>query len=340
VVCCPADELPSDAISIEQLQSAKGLFLGNAADEQVRFMGSTGGVARTLLMSLLAGNKVDAVYSLYSSDNADEEAEGRYFTKAPVCDRIPSSLYRPVLWGKGVLDIQLLWKKIALIGLPCQIKSSKKLIAKKFPELEVYAVALICRQQKTIHYTEYVKQILNAPQAGNEQVTYRGQGWPGKLGVIGKTGISKSFMASGEAFGNNLWRVPGCKYCPDCLGATVADMTLADPWNHISETDDPVGTNLIMVWSNTGMRLLEQSHAMLERRIIGREAVEKILSFNIIGNKKNEIACRLGKQKNSMKLMRFWLIEKKIRLLEKILLSNIHDSVFAKVLCKLLKRLG
>lgn len=334
---CPAGQLPHAEINEEQVRRAQGLFVGYAGDDRVRVMGSTGGVGRTIIHDALAAEEYDAVYSLYSAESTVEEAQGQFLTAPPAFEDIPTSLYRPILWGKNLSAASPDWKRILLVGLPCQIKGAKKLLNKKYKKLEIHAVALICRQQKTARYTDYVKMILGKPDVSYEQVTYRGYGWPGRLGIKGDARPFPGFLASARAFGQNLWRVPGCRYCSDCLGAAVCDVTLADPWNYIAEEKDPKGSNILMIWTESGIHLIKQCRNVRVVETVSSQIVEKILAFGIIYKKISEIQCRLGKQKNIIKIIAFRLREIKIRWLENVFLGGRHDSAVVKAVCRLFK---
>jgi len=304
-------------------------------------MGSTGGVARAMFKHLLENGNVDAVYSLHKNSSEPlREAHGRYYIGKVPFESVPQSLYRPIPWGEGIAGIQKQWQSILLIGVPCQIKGASKYLKDNYPEIQIWAIALICRQQKNTFYTDYVKKLLGAEEVEVERVTYRGEGWPGKLGITGKK-MEKppSFLASGEAFGNNLWRVPGCKYCGDCLGGKIADITLADPWNYISETEDPEGTNIGIVWTEKGKKMLLSCSSCLSVSAVEHETVENILMFDVIERKKKEIAIRMGRTSHFIEKIRFSLGEKKIGLLEDLLLHQEHDSLKLRVICWILKNL-
>ena len=70
---------------------------------------------------------------------------------------------------------------------------------------------------------------------------------------------------------------------------------------------------------------------------VSSQIVEKILAFSIIYKKISEIQCRLGKQKNIIKIIAFRLREIKIRWLENVFLGGRHDSAVVKAVCRLFK---
>ena len=108
-------------------------------------------------------------------------------TESPTMEHVPCSIYRPVLWGKRLQEIDHKWRKVMLIGLPCQLKAAKALLSKIAPKLHMTNVAIFCRQQKTATFTRYIKQILQKSDVPDEWIFYRGQGWPGLTGIAERT---------------------------------------------------------------------------------------------------------------------------------------------------------
>lgn len=280
---CPVRSLEGDDESVENaVGRALAIYLGHARDHNIRWQASSGGVARTLLKYALDSGTVDAVYTLAYPQRNDvqaglacapdgkpsemvrqvavqptgAEATGQWFSGLSSLCRIPCSLYRPILWGERMGEISPTWVRVLLVGLPCQIRAAKSLLACIAPQLQTITIAILCHQQKTLGYTSFMQGALRCRDVPKAWVTYRGRGWPGTGGCFRKVARFKDFGFAFNAW-LPLWRIPGCISCANNLSATDADITLGDPWGLLNEDVDPIGTNLVIVWTLRGNTLLQ-----------------------------------------------------------------------------------
>jgi len=250
---CPPNFMDNDRVTETQLTSANGTYLGYSRNPDIRFDASTGGVAKSIVINSLLNQDVDAVYTLAFGANPHKDIFGKWHTTPPTHSAIPNSIYKPLMWGNNLLQADKSWKRVIIIGLPCQLKAAHELLSIRYRKMSVCYVALMCRQQKTARYTNFIlKQIGEAKNAVNYlYILYRGRGWPGTTGICNDTG-NKLFdfkKSNSGAFGNKLWTVDGCNHCLDCLGANIAHVTLADPWG-IKKGDDKIGKNLVLEWKS------------------------------------------------------------------------------------------
>lgn len=328
VQICPATKLAENTPTENLIDRAQGHYLAYARDEDVRWMSSSGGVARTLLISALSNGHVDAAYSLVYPEGESgrsleevhslwdesniqpyrrlpvrptgEEAIGTWLTQPIPYHRIPCSLYRPVMWGEGLRLLKKEWRKVLLIGLPCQLKAAQSYFKFAHPELDILAVTILCRKQKTFGHTYYVKHLVRAESVCDAAVVYRGQGWPGNSGVwTHEGGKCVPFFYLAEC-----WNLPGCSFCTDPLNAEFSDLTVGDPWKVASPSDDTLGQNLLIVWSHAGKDFLAGAADVLVRRPIARELVVKSLDFRSIGRKDSQ-ARLYAKKKGPVRVWQF-----------------------------------
>lgn len=272
VQACPAHAISDVVIPDDQLARARGFVLACAADPVVRRFGSSGGVARALLTNSAENEGFAAVYTLLFPrvrvDSAghladiEGEAEGQWTTGRLDSFRIPTSLYRPVLWGKGLLNNTPRAGKVLLVGLPCQIRGARELLARTSPKLEIVAVSIFCRKTKTFDYSRYVLKAAGSTRLNaTEKVLYRGEGWPGHFRVLSPGGgqvLSEFFYHA------SCWNLEACAYCTDCIGWGTADITLADPWGIVKRVDEHEGLSLVYIWSRAGQELLDACRASLQ----------------------------------------------------------------------------
>ena len=157
-------------------------------------------------------------------------------------------MYLPILVNKYLNTVGN-EKTILLIGTTCQLLAAEYFLKKKCEQL--YKIALFCKQQKNLKSTCFLaKRTGFSPIDKNgAQVEYRGGNWPGQVKIGGKT--MKWETAAALPYGKRLWRVPGCRMCPNPFGGG-ADLTLADPWG-IDKAGD-FGNTLIAVWTEKGKK--------------------------------------------------------------------------------------
>ncbi len=300
---CPSQQLPKDRLTEANISAAKDIHLTHSADDNIRWMASSGGTARTLIGQLLQKQHVDATYSLFYPENnglrisgvvyqaalpfpravipTGSEAEGIWITTPPKLERIPCSLYRPILWGKNLAVRNRNWKRVLLIGLPCQIKAASALLRYYLPKTEILKIAIMCRKQKTLGHTKAIKRFFRGNDAPDSSVFYRGFGWPGKSG----------FLHNGEIeflnyfFHATCWVVPACRLCSDCLAACYADITLGDPWGIESPSNNPLGSNLTLVWTEAGREMMKVAADSLVRTPCSLQDAIRSLNFPMIRNK-------------------------------------------------------
>ena len=288
---CPAHIVSNEQLDEKWLDDAKGIYLAYAADEHVRWAGSSGGVARTLITQTLKKGNVCAVYSLiYPECSCDDsgviqkisvEAEGRWLESPPEVHQIPGSLYRPVLWGENLMKNLPREGRAMLVGLPCQLKAAKALIKKTSPHLDMISVTIFCRKQKTFGYSKYLQRLSRLKSMNPWAVVYRGGGWPGKIGVL--DGARSSFVDF--FFPAWSWNLPGCRFCTDCMNAHDSDLTVTDPWNIIPVVSEEKGQNLVLTWTDAGENLLRGNADVLMLNELPSDRAEIALNFQVIKNK-------------------------------------------------------
>ncbi len=257
---CPAYYLPEAGFDPRKLDGALGFLLAFAGNEQIRRQASSGGAGRLLVKTALSTGMADLAYTL-KKDASCPWAEGGFWQKGEDISQMPNSMYLPILVMKNLVLKQRL-KSLLIVGTPCQLLAAEALVGKKVDRL--YKVAIYCKQQKDFRATKYCAKRLNIPiLKGHAEdihnVSYRGDGWPGKV-TVNQSSLAWE-QAAGVPFGKRLWRVPGCRFCPDAFGFNV-DLTLLDPWGIRQE--NALGETLVVVWTRQGQELLQNASGELQ----------------------------------------------------------------------------
>jgi coenzyme F420 hydrogenase subunit beta len=335
---CPANAVSKTTIPEGALDEARGFCLAAARDLRVRRYASSGGVARTVLSRGIPRHGLAAVYTLLFPDvtldnqsslvSVGGEATGAWATSPPDIFRMPTSLYRPVLWGAGLREGLPREGRVLLVGLPCQLRGAKALLASLHPDIDPIFVSLFCRKTKDFAYSRYILQMARCEHEPIHHVLYRGDGWPGRFRVLSDGRINDI----GPFFYHALcWNARGCRYCIDCIGSGIADLTLGDPWGIADASDGPAGTTLVYVWTREGQELLNSCEESLDMRPLTVGQVER--HFNIRATRAKEaLVDRRMRYGTLRSLLPFEREQLKSWMAERLLSFHPHSRVMKAIL--------
>lgn len=242
------------------------IWEGFACDQEVRFRGSSGGVATALGLSCLedreysgvlhVGPRTDVPYlngTRSSRSRADLlEGSGSRYAPASPCD--------------GLRLVEEAAGPSALIGKPCDAAAAWS-ARRKRPDLDRrlgLTVAIFCAGAPSTRGTLDLFRALGIDDPGRVLgVRYRGEGWPGKAAVRLRSGaaVETREMSYEESWGEILqkhrpWR---CHICPDHTGE-FADVSVGDPWYRPIEPGEP-GTSLVVVRTERGREAVREAQA-------------------------------------------------------------------------------
>lgn len=289
---CPAHHLPEAGFAPGKLDAALGFFLAAARDRHTRSQASSGGAGRLLVKTALDSGVADLAYTLRNVA-AYPWAEGSFWQKGDNIAAMPNSMYLPILAMKN-LRLTEQRKKLLVVGTPCQLLAAEALIGKKTERL--FKVAIYCKQQKDFRATEYCARRLKIKTQGNapgqiRELAYRGEGWPGRV-MVNRRNLAWE-QAAGVPFGKRLWRVPGCRFCPDAFGIDV-DLTLLDPWGIRQE--NPLGETLVAAWTRQGLELLEAAGGELRSEPLAAEEGKRAVNVVDMRHKAALVSYYLGRR--------------------------------------------
>lgn len=198
-----------------------------AADDRVRWSGSSGGVL-TALAGWLA--ETDGVAPVTGC--AADAAEPRRTVSVTITTReealaAAGSRYAPVAAAAGPGAEAA---SGAFVGKPCEASAVRGL-ARTSGRPAPLVLSFFCAGTPSQHATDAVLESLGAPRdADLVRLRYRGEGWPGSFTAQDAAGRSWS-TSYDESWGAHLgkavqWR---CKICPDGVGES-SDITAGDLW--------------------------------------------------------------------------------------------------------------
>lgn len=234
---------------------------GYAADERIRFKGSSGGAATALAQYCLERESVEGVLQTKDDEvnplrnrtvmsRTYEElaaATGSRYSPASPCEHL-----------EWILKAEL---PSVFVGKPCDVAGLDKYMA-LFPEMKAkvfVSISIFCAGTPS---TQGTLEILRRAGVESRQVAslrYRGNGWPGDA-VINSTGENDGRQLTySQAWGEILSRYVAfrCRICPDSSGE-FGDISCGDPWYRPIEPGDP-GRSLVIARTDRGQDIVEKA---------------------------------------------------------------------------------
>ncbi|MGI9014863.1 MAG: Coenzyme F420 hydrogenase/dehydrogenase, beta subunit C-terminal domain [Phycisphaerales bacterium] len=272
---CPGIALEHDESTIgpepiiEALRAGWGpvraLWEGYAADDAIRFAGSSGGAASALaLYAIEAAGMSGVIHAAARSDvpYLNETVISR--SRDELLERT-GSRYAPASPGDGLHLMQEDDRRVAFIGKPCDVAGLNKLRAIR-PEIDArigITIAFFCAGVPSTRGTlELIRKNGIDDPAAIRSVRYRGNGWPGMWTVRADTpqGEKEVQMTYAESWGflqrYRQWR---CYICPDHTGE-FADIAVGDPWYREVQRGES-GSSLILARTQRGRDFIEAAIA-------------------------------------------------------------------------------
>jgi coenzyme F420 hydrogenase subunit beta len=250
---------------------------GHAADDAIRYAGSSGGAATALALSALDAGCHAVLHIRARSDlpvlnetvlSTTRESllsgAGSRYAPASPCDRLDLVRDAP--------------QPCVFIGKPCDVAATAR-ARRTDAELDVnlgLTIAIFCAGTPTLRGTMEMLDrmgVSNIREVGS--LRYRGNGWPGEAQALLPLHHSSESIRSlsyEESWGAILqrhrqWR---CYVCVDHTGE-FADIAVGDPW-YRDPSDGELGSNLILVRTERGRqaftRARERGH-IVARQVDG-----------------------------------------------------------------------
>jgi coenzyme F420 hydrogenase subunit beta len=239
------------------------LVEAHAADPDVRYRASSGGVLTALGQYLLESGRVEAIVHVAASRDAPMRSTGQVsFDHAQVLEGA-GSRYGPAAPLRDLMAIVEEGRPFALIGKPCDVGAVRSL-ARTEPRLASqlrYVLAMLCGGASDLEKSRAVLTQFGLQESELSLFRYRGYGSPGLNRIQTHDGRNETVtyeeMWSDEAG----WRIQSrCKVCPDAIGE-VADIVAGDMWPGGDPPDNDDGYNAVFVRTDVGAELLESAVA-------------------------------------------------------------------------------
>lgn len=259
-------------------------YIGYSLDDNIRFNSASGGLVSSILIFALNNGIIDgALVTRMSVLNPFEPEIFIARTKEQILSA-SGSKYCPVPLNKGLRQIIEEEGNFAVVGLPCHIHGIRKV--EKYNEILKNKIALhigiFCANSVNIYGTERFLWDNHIDPMSVSAITYRGDGWPGKIVVSLKDG--RKHHIERKSKNNTIFQklnynsafhydyMPKrCLVCRD-LTCELADISFGDAWlPEIIETDNK-GTSLVLARTSRGYKLLKNA---LECGVISLKEIEQ-----------------------------------------------------------------
>ena len=234
---------------------------GFAADSEIRFKGSSGGLCTTLSLFCLDKGFAEGILHI----GADQEKPWKNKTylsqrKEEVVLR-SGSRYSPASPCDGLAAMKKAKKPSVFIGKPCDV-CGLRLAQRNNTELSQktsLAIGFFCAgTPSTLGTLELLRQQNIEPETIAE-IRYRGMGWPGNATVRRKDESEPGLKLSyNDSWGFvQKYRPFRCYLCPD-LTAEFADISVGDPWYREVGENEP-GQSLILIRTQKGKEIFHEA---------------------------------------------------------------------------------
>ena len=248
--------------SVNQKISKSGLgrfvhcYTGYSTDENMRWSGSSGGVITTLLCVMLNKGLISGAVILTSNPQDPLRPLMNFVNDETRIRAAVGSKYCPTKLNFRVKDLLSQEGKIAVVGLPCNIRAFREVeqINDNIKSKIFLHLGLLCGKCPNFYATEYFLKKAGINERDVASISYRGEGWPGKMTVKTKQGDSRTFSyRAWTHFAYYPQFVPiHCVLCYDITNQ-LADISLGDAWGL---SHDKIGTSVIITRTAEGESIL------------------------------------------------------------------------------------
>ncbi len=237
------------------------IWEGYASEPEIRYQGSSGGLASALALYCLEKERMYGV--LHTAADTVKPYKNKTVLSKNRSDILfkTGSRYSPASPCDGLGQIESAPKQCVFIGKPCDIAGLRKaqLLKLKLNEKVGIAIGIFCAGTPSTQGTLDLLKNFKINPDDVEEIRYRGKGWPGMATVQLKGEESPSHKLSYMQSWGFLqkYRPYRCYLCPDGT-SEFADISCGDPWyRKIKEGEQ--GYSLVLVRTERGRKILHRA---------------------------------------------------------------------------------
>lgn len=240
----------------------RAAWIGHAADEVIRFKGSSGGAVTALSLFAVQSGEVGAVAHTVADATDPRRTVPTLSRSREDMLRGAGSRYAQASPAEILADLPQ--EPVLFVGKPCDVASVAK--ADRAAQVPL-TIAIFCAGAPNLVAADQLLARLGKPaDATLTALRYRGEGWPGLMQArwMGANGAEETSdgIPYAEGWGRILqahrrWR---CRICTDHTGA-FADISVGDPWHEAPTDANDAGKSLIIARTAKGEALIRAAIA-------------------------------------------------------------------------------
>jgi len=266
---CPGIEIAHQSSHnkiIAELNQSWGPVLevweGYATDPEIRYKGSSGGVATALALYCLEKKEASGVLHIGTHPEAPLQNIAVFSKSREELLACTGSRYSPAAPCERIDWIQEGSDSCVFIGKPCDVVALRKSqVQNEQLNNKIHlAISIFCAGTPATEGTYNILNKLNLKTDQVDELRYRGCGWPGMTSVKIK-GVNNQIkhLSYKESWGDILSKYTQfrCRLCPDSTGE-FADISCGDPWYRKAEPDDK-GWSLVLARTERGREILQKA---------------------------------------------------------------------------------
>jgi coenzyme F420 hydrogenase subunit beta len=263
---------------------------GYAADPEIRYNGSSGGLASALALYCIEKGGMHGILHIGPDDNKPLRNKTVFSTSRHEIVARTGSRYSPASPCDGLDKIANAPGLCVFIGKPCDVTAVRKAQFLK-PELNKnvgITIGIFCAGTPSTQGTIDLLRMNGIDPDSVKEIRYRGKGWPGKFSIKLKGEEQpREVMTYMDSWGFvQKYRPYRCHLCPDGTGE-FADISCGDPWYRQIQADEQ-GYSLVLVRTEKGREILHE--AMEAGYVVLKKASPRILE----DSQKNLLAKRVA----------------------------------------------
>lgn len=256
----------------------RSLWEGYAGDPEIRYLGSSGGMATALSLYCLEQEAAAGVFHIRENPDNPLENQGMISRDRSDLVKATGSRYCPAALCGDLKKLEAMDGPCVVVGKPCDIEALHK-ACEQVPGLRekvFLTISIFCAGTPALEGTLKALAAMGVQREQVESLRYRGCGWPGMMTAQCRDGAACRPLSYEQAWGQILsrhgqWR---CRLCPDPTGE-FADISCGDPWYQVPDGVDP-GRSLILARTDRGEQILKKARDR-EYAVIQPSSGEEVL---------------------------------------------------------------
>jgi coenzyme F420 hydrogenase subunit beta len=254
------------------------IWVGYAADPDIRFRGSSGGVLTALSLYSLEHTDVDFVAHTKMNHREPWRNENACSSSRASVLEACGSRYAPSSPCEMVSDIIASGRKAVFVGKPCDI-TALTLLSRHQPVLHRCITAKLtffcAGTPSSGAVSELAKEKIGDTLDHLTELHFRGNGWPGNFRMRTRQGELKEYYSYEQSW-SKIQRHRGlrCHLCADGMGE-LADVSCGDAW-HLYNNDGNPGVSIVIARTQRGFDLVTAAESS------GYVSLQKVQEDSII----------------------------------------------------------